>query len=99
MHSHISSIPFGNFTFFQSPCTGSGPINNTICSLSRDFDANLWRLFCLELSKYVEVESIAGTPYHRLEGLTRGGGTNTHRICEHMGPREFYDFGILIDLI
>lgn len=92
MHSHISSIPFGRFTDFQSPCTGSGPINNTICSLSRDFDANLWRLFCLELSKYVEVESIAGTPYHRLESLTRGGHSNTYRICEKMGPREFYDF-------
>lgn len=92
MHSHISSIPFGNFTQFQSPCTGSGPINNTICSLSRDFDANLWRLFCLELSKYVEVESIAGTPYHRLESLTRGGRSNTYRICEKMGPREYYDF-------
>lgn len=91
MHSHISSIPFGNFTVFQSPCTGSGPINNTICSLSRDFDENLWRLFCLELSKYVEVESIAGTPYHRLEGLTRGGGGNSYRICERLSPREIYD--------
>lgn len=91
MHSHISSIPFGNFTVFQSPCTGSGPINNTICSLSRDFDESLWRLFCLELSKYVEVESIAGTPYHRLESLTRGGRSNTYRVCEYLAPRDFWD--------
>ena len=73
MHSHVSSIPFHNLSIFQSPCTGSGPINNTICSLSRDFDEDLWRLFCLELERYVHVESIAGTPYHRLEGLTPRG--------------------------
>ena len=73
MHSHVSSIPFGNFESFQTPCTGSGPINSTICSLSRDFDPEIWRLFCLELERYVHVESIAGTPYHRLESLVAGG--------------------------
>ena len=69
MHSHVSNIPTSNFTDFQSPCTGSGPINDTLSSLARDFDEDLWRLFCLELDKYVQVESIAGTPYHRLEQL------------------------------
>lgn len=93
MHSHISSIPFSNFTQFQSPCTGTGPINNTICSLSRDFDTNIWRLFCLELSKYVEVESIAGTPYHRLEGLTRGGRTHQVTVAESLGQRDVLDVG------
>lgn len=73
MHSHVSSIPLYNLGEFQTPCTGSGPINNTIASLSRDFDENLWQLFCLELEKYVHVESLAGTPYHRLEGLTPRG--------------------------
>lgn len=73
MHSHVSSIPLHNLREFQTPCTGSGPINNTICSLSRDFDPDLWQLFCLELERYVHVESIAGTPYHRLEGLTPRG--------------------------
>lgn len=73
MHSHVSSIPLWNLSEFQTPCTGSGPINNTIASLSRDFDENLWQLFCLELERYVHVESIAGTPYHRLEGLTPRG--------------------------
>lgn len=73
MHSHISNIPIYDLTQFQMPCTGSGPINSTICSLSRDFDADLWRLFCLELDRFTQVESIAGTPYHRLEGLVAGG--------------------------
>ena len=70
MHSHICSIPTDNFEAFQIPCTGRGPINNTICSLLHDFDEDLWRLFCLELDKFVQVESIAGTPYHRLEELS-----------------------------
>ena len=69
MHSHICNIPVFDFSKFQMPCTGSGPINATISSLQRNFDEDLWNLFCLELSKYVTVESIAGTPYHLLEQL------------------------------
>lgn len=69
MHSHVSSIPKSDFTKFQSPCTGTGPINGTISALNRDYDEDIWNMFCLELSKYVTVESIAGVPYHRLEEL------------------------------
>ena len=69
MHSHVSDIPFSNFENFQLPCLGRGPINNTISSLSREFNADLWNLFCLEVSKYVQVESIDGVPYHHLEHL------------------------------
>lgn len=69
MHSHVSNIPTSDFTNFQLPCTGRGPINNTLSSLVREFDKDLWKLFCLELDKYVQVESIVGTPYHRLEHI------------------------------
>lgn len=72
MHSHISSIPTYDFTSFQTPCTGTGPINGTISSLNRDYDEDIWNMFCLELSKYVTVESLSGVPYNRLENL----GTN-----------------------
>lgn len=72
MHSHISNVPTSDFTQFQSPCTGSGPINSTISTLNRDYDVDMWNMFCLELSKYVTVESIAGRPYNYLEKL----GTN-----------------------
>ena len=83
MHSHVSTIPTSDFTKFQIPCTGTGPINDTISNLSNEFDSDIWRLFCLELSKYVEVESIAGTPYHRLENLgtsNMGAGENVFRV-------------------
>lgn len=69
MHSHVGSIPIHNFTSFQTPCTGRGPINSTLTSLAREYSEDLWRLFCLELDKYVQVESIEGVPYHRLEQL------------------------------
>lgn len=72
MHSHISGIPTNDFTSFKNPCTGSGPINGTISALNRDYDEDMWNMFCLELSKYVTVESIAGGPYKYLEKL----GTN-----------------------
>lgn len=78
MHSHISSIPTGDFTSFQNPCTGSGPINGTISALNRDYDEDTWNMFCLELSKYVTVESIAGHPYKYLEKL----GTNNMEMGE-----------------
>ena len=78
MHSHISSIPKTDFTQFQTPCTGSGPINNTISTLNRDYDEDMWNMFCLELSKYVTVESVAGRPYHYLENL----GTRDMQVGE-----------------
>ena len=69
MHSHVSSIPRSNYIYFQHPCTGNGPINYTMDSLNSTFDADLWNLFCLELAKYVTVESLTGVPYHKLETL------------------------------
>lgn len=76
MHSHVSSIPLNDFSQFQRPCTGSGPINGTISALNRDYDEDTWNMFCLELSKYVTVESIAGRPYYYLERL----GTNNMNV-------------------
>lgn len=70
MHSHASHIPTDNFQNFVSCCLGSGPLNNTQTNLSLGFDEDRWNMFCLELSKYVEVESIAGRPYNYLEKIS-----------------------------
>lgn len=80
MHSHIGNIPFRDFTEFRNPCLGSGPIKDTITNLNIKFDPDIWKLFCLELSKYVEVESISGGPYHRLENL---------RSSNSLAPNDF----------
>lgn len=89
MHSHVSNIPFSDFTRFQQPCTGSGPINNTINSLTGGFDRGLWQLFCCELNNYVTVESLSGVPYHRLESLGKSsnGGEDyeNYRLITSLG--------------
>lgn len=92
MHSHIGSIPTSDFTQFQNPCTGEGPIKGTISTLNRDYDEDMWNMFCLELSKYVTVESIAGRPYKYLEKL----GTNNmemgvDRFVTYLSPDYYGD--------
>ena len=82
MHSHISSIPVSNFEHFEVPCTGSGPINLTMHSLGSRCNLDLWRLFCLELDRFVQVESLSGGPYHRLESL---------RNVDRFGSRVQYE--------
>lgn len=76
MHSHIFTIDKTCF-MFQKPCLGSGPINHTVRNLIRTYDLDIWKLFCLELSKYVTVESISGTPYNYLEQIDK------HREVEY----------------
>lgn len=71
MHSHVSGIDF-EFKF-RSVCTGSGPINNTMSSLTVGFDEPIWQLFCLELERYMGTESLAGGPYRRMENIGANG--------------------------
>lgn len=90
MHSHISSIPTNDFTQFQNPCTGSGPINGTISVLNRDYDEDMWNMFCLELSKYVTVESVAGRPFHYLEKLgTDNMEAGMDRFTTRLSPKRY----------
>lgn len=81
LHSHVQGIPFADFTRFKTPCLGSGPIKNTLATLAVEYDEAMWQLFCLELDRYVRVESISGVPYRYLEKIGNGGsmiaGTST----------------------
>lgn len=67
LHSHIPGIPIYDFTQFQNPCLGTGPIRDTIATLHNTNDEVSWLLFCRELYLYVTVESLTGGPYNRLE--------------------------------
>lgn len=88
--SHIITIPKYDFTQFQTPCTGSGPINGTIGTLNRDYDEDMWNMFCLELSKYVTVESIVGRPYNYLEKLgTPGMEIGVNRFTTYLSPNPY----------
>ena len=70
MHSHVPGINYSEPTHFLGPCLGSGPIRDTIASLNHECDYDLWGLFCLELDKYVQVESLEGVPYRRMANVT-----------------------------
>lgn len=70
LHSHVSHIPFDDFTRFTSPCLGNGPIKNTLATLAIGYDEAMWKLFCLELDRYVRIESVSGGPYHSLERIS-----------------------------
>lgn len=90
MHSHVNNIPINDFTKFQNPCTGSGPINGTVSTLNRDYDEDMWNMFCLELSKYVTVESVAGVPYHHLEMLgTSDMEAGIDRFITYLSPNHY----------
>lgn len=65
-HSHIPRINPNNIFTWHTPCLGSGPIKNTIASLIKEYDEELWKLFCVELNSYIHTESISGGPYIRL---------------------------------
>lgn len=69
--SHVSGIDF-DFKF-RRVCTGSGPINNTMSSLTVGFDKPIWQLFCLELERYMGTESLSGGPYRRMEDIGANG--------------------------
>lgn len=67
MHSHVSGIN-SDPSCFMRPCLGTGPLNSTQNSLQSSSN-DLWDLFCLELDRYVHVESIEGVPYRYLDRI------------------------------
>lgn len=69
MHSHVPGLNLRNLEQFKNVCMGSGPIRATITNLSREFDSDLWQLFCLELDRFTRVESLRGIPYRKLEEI------------------------------
>lgn len=68
MFSHCQGISH-NPSEWRNCCYGKGPIKSTLASLACSYDPALWQLFCLELSKYVTVESNSGIPYRYLERI------------------------------
>ena len=82
MHSHVSGIDF-DFKF-RSVCTGSGPINSTMSSLTVGFDEPIWQLFCLELERYMGTESLSGGPYRRMENI----GANSSNMRDNFSMEQ-----------
>ena len=68
IHSHVSGISLDNWEGeFSTSCLGTGPLVHTTNLLSDNrasyTDMSRWMLLCVELDKYVHVESLEGRPY------------------------------------
>ena len=92
MHSHVPGIPFRNFSNFMTPCLGTGPIRSTVATLAVGYDEAIWQLFCLELDKYVRVESISGVPHRYLEKIGTGDDTINGETDFSMQSTTFDDY-------
>jgi hypothetical protein len=69
IHSHVPSLYYDRVAEFKDPCLGDGPIKSTILRLHGEYNEDDWKLFCLELQKYVQTESLSGGPYIKLENV------------------------------
>lgn len=69
LHSHCCRYPLSNIKEFSTTCLGNGPIVHTCVTLNQKFDLDIINLFCIELDKYLHVESLKGGPYRKIEHL------------------------------
>lgn len=70
LFSHIPRYS-GNIMNYEKPCLGRGPIKRTITTLSIKYDSDIFKLFLVELDRYVRTESISGGPYIRINEISR----------------------------
>lgn len=71
MHSHCPGVQWNSEADqWMKCCLGTGPIKNTCATLCSDYDPDIWQLFCIELEKYVETESLSGGPYRKMSSIT-----------------------------
>lgn len=69
MHSHCPGVPWSDMSVWMKCCLGSGPIKNTVATLTSEYNPDIWELFCVELDKYVSTESLRGGPYRRISSI------------------------------
>jgi hypothetical protein len=69
VHSHVPRLNYSSLSYFHRPCYGTGPIRDTLLNMAREYDKDIYKLFCRELDLYLHVESLSGGPYMRLEDV------------------------------
>ena len=85
-HSHLHHL-YGNKPIFDTPCLGTGPLVETCNVLTSNFTEDNWKLFCVELSRYVTVESLLGTPYFRMTSISDKRSNkliNIHKVSNYI---------------
>ena len=55
-----------NVMSYYTPCLGGGPIKTTMTTLASSYNPDIFRLFLVELDRYIRTESISGGPYIRM---------------------------------
>lgn len=78
VHSHLPIM--WDFPEFKEPCLGNGPIRGTLTTLFHNPDDDLWELFCLELVKFIETESLNGGPYIRIGAISGSNPVADYRL-------------------
>ena len=89
IHSHIHKLSYDDPESFNHFCTGHGPINSVMTNLCHGFDEMDWQVYCYELNRLVSVESVAGTPYIRMDEMNN---KNASQI--YMDKFSFNDYGM-----
>ena len=87
-HSHLHHL-YGNKPIFDTPCLGTGPLVETCKVLTLNFTEDNWKLFCVELSRYVTVESLLGTPYYRMTNITNKSSNKPIKVYNN--PNYIWD--------
>ena len=80
IHSHVQLLDKNNIESFKNCCVGTGPIRTTLTTLSRSYNEDIIKLFCVELDSYVKTESIAGIPYMYLESVGNNAQTRVYDL-------------------
>jgi len=83
IHSHTPS--WSPSYIFQPMCLGRGPFKDYMGIMMRqEYLETNWNLFCVYLKNYLEVESVSGVPYKRLESLgTTSDDKSLDEIVKH----------------
>ena len=92
-HSHLHTL-YGNKPKFDTPCLGTGPLVETCKVLTLNFTEDNWKLFCVELSRYVTVESLLGTPYYRMTNITNKSSNKPIKIYNN--PNYIWNYKELL---
>lgn len=88
IHSHVRPFHRDDIGDFKGCCFGSNPMRNTLAALMVSYDEMNWRMFCVELEAFTQVESLIGGPYIRMTNL-RSAGNYSLSILDSMRTEEY----------
>ena len=88
MHSHCPSGTCNPTQNWSSSCLGSGPIQRTEARLNSNCDLDMWMLFCNELERYIQVESLDGGPYIRMSSIPETTSTG-NSLYNYTNAKDF----------